>query len=399
MSKNFELLQNLGGDEELFGEPEEFAVSSATQETPAQADEEVDKRAHDKALTASGLPSVFETPASPVSEAGKRTGDNVPSESFAPEPPSSRSAFAPAASTVYDRVDAADDAENVDRYSRANPAPREDTPSDFPHEPSVNWREQDGQSQRPAMRSNGERVRRWLGTLREGTRSWDSWNQVADDHTKLKRTDLETVVRDEELKLVQRIFPESGADLRRLTLFSSVEGKRSCASICGRTAELLAARGDGPVCAVDANFESPCLHQYFGTENERGLADAASESGAIHSFVKQIPEPDLWLLSAGRASAAANFPAIADGLRSRIMELRSAFHYVVIYAGPLRLQTVPMLISRWTDGVVLVLEANSTPRDYAKRVTEMLRAANVSLLGVVLNNRTFPIPEPIYRRL
>jgi Mrp family chromosome partitioning ATPase len=90
---------------------------------------------------------------------------------------------------------------------------------------------------------------------------------------------------------------------------------------------------------------------------------------------------------------------IADGLRVRITELRAAFRYVIIYAGPLRLETSAMLISRWTDGVVLVVEANSTRRETAKRVKESLQAANVSLLGVVLNNRTFPIPEAIYSRL
>jgi Mrp family chromosome partitioning ATPase len=58
-----------------------------------------------------------------------------------------------------------------------------------------------------------------------------------------------------------------------------------------------------------------------------------------------------------------------------------------------------MLLSRWTDGVVLVVEANATRRDAARRVKEILDAAGVSLLGVVLNNRTFPVPEAIYRRL
>lgn len=393
MSKNFELLENLGHDEELFGASEELVVSSVMPGTPVQPDEEIDKRARDKALTAASLPSVFEAPARPASTS---------ESSFGPDtPPPSRSSISSAdtASFARERDETVAGSEYVEPDSRTNPSSPEVAPSDFPHEPNVDERERNAHSRRPPMRSNGPAVRQWLGTLREGVRSWNYRNKAADDGAKVSRPDLETLSRDEELKLVQRIFPESGADLRRLTLFSSVEGKRSCASICGRTAELLAARGDGPVCAVDANFESPCLHQYFGTENDRGLADAALESGAIHGFVKQIPEPDLWLLPAGTASAALNFPAIADGLRSRIMELRSAFRYVVIYAGPLRLQTIPMLISRWTDGVVLVLEANSTPRDYAKRVTEMLRAANVSLLGVVLNNRTFPIPEPIYRRL
>ena len=58
-----------------------------------------------------------------------------------------------------------------------------------------------------------------------------------------------------------------------------------------------------------------------------------------------------------------------------------------------------MLISKWTDGVVLILEAHSTRRDTARRIKESLAAANARVLGVVLNNRTYPIPETLYSRL
>jgi Mrp family chromosome partitioning ATPase len=47
----------------------------------------------------------------------------------------------------------------------------------------------------------------------------------------------------------------------------------------------------------------------------------------------------------------------------------------------------------------LVLEANSTRREAALQVAENLRAANIRILGAVLNKRTFPIPETLYNRL
>jgi Mrp family chromosome partitioning ATPase len=141
------------------------------------------------------------------------------------------------------------------------------------------------------------------------------------------------------------------------------------------------------------------LHEYFGVENLNGLAEATVESGPIQNFAQQIPEPDLWLMPSGKAAAQLRFPTMADGLRVRMEELRKTFRYVVIHSGPLRLETSAMLLSRWTDGVVLVVEANSTRRDAARRVKGILAAAHVSVLGVVLNNRTFPIPDAIYHRL
>jgi len=57
------------------------------------------------------------------------------------------------------------------------------------------------------------------------------------------------------------------------------------------------------------------------------------------------------------------------------------------------------LIGQLSDGVILGLEAHRTRRIAARITKERLQAANVRLLGVVLNQRTFPIPEGIYRKL
>jgi Mrp family chromosome partitioning ATPase len=46
-----------------------------------------------------------------------------------------------------------------------------------------------------------------------------------------------------------------------------------------------------------------------------------------------------------------------------------------------------------------VLKANSTRRDATREIKQQLQAANVRMLGAVLNQRTFPIPERIYNKL
>jgi len=58
-----------------------------------------------------------------------------------------------------------------------------------------------------------------------------------------------------------------------------------------------------------------------------------------------------------------------------------------------------MMFGGLLDGVVLVIKANSSRRDSARDAVQELRSANVRVLGAVLNKRTFPIPERIYKRL
>ncbi|PYU79115.1 MAG: hypothetical protein DMG51_17795 [Acidobacteria bacterium] len=115
--------------------------------------------------------------------------------------------------------------------------------------------------------------------------------------------------------------------------------------------------------------------------------------------MQKHPETDLWILPTGSAAGQLGFSGVYDRLRSRMTELRSQFKYVLIHASPLDLDSAPILLSRWTDGVVMVVEADTTRRKTARRMKQDLEAANVRILGVVLNNRTFSIPEGLYRRL
>jgi Mrp family chromosome partitioning ATPase len=84
---------------------------------------------------------------------------------------------------------------------------------------------------------------------------------------------------------------------------------------------------------------------------------------------------------------------------SRLLDLRKEFGYLLVDAPPLGADIIASVLGQVTDGVVLVLEAHATRRATARRAKETLEAANVPLLGTVLNNRTFPIPEKLYRRL
>lgn len=89
----------------------------------------------------------------------------------------------------------------------------------------------------------------------------------------------------------------------------------------------------------------------------------------------------------------------SDRLRDRLGELREEFDYLLVSAPPLSAFADGMVLGRMLDGVVLVLEADTTRREAAVRVTEGLRNSRIPVLGAVLNNRTFPIPAAVYKRL
>jgi len=212
-----------------------------------------------------------------------------------------------------------------------------------------------------------------------------------------QESDLAAIRYREEVKLVQRIFPLNAQGAPQLVLFSSLESGGDACSICARSCEILAARADGPVCVVDADFRSPFLHRYFGVENRRGFSDAICESGPAQDFTLHIAKSNLWVMPSGSAAVQLILPQASEGVSSRMMELRTLFKYVVINS-LLYLDQVPALPSFAADGIVLVVEANSTRRETVREVMEELQIVGTRVLGLVLNNRTFPIPDAVYHK-
>jgi Mrp family chromosome partitioning ATPase len=408
MSKNFELLQQVGHEEELF--QADLVSREADPTKSGQPGAESEREARETILRNASLPDVFQASSKvaelPLAEAAELSGGlqekseprnlqtTFPSVGYR----TSRNASSPIG-------DPAKGPKNGVTPSNGNNGSRIGALS-AGNKLKASQEEASGASgpemkkePTPRIFRSSSSPRPWVGAMRTAASRWGWRAPGSANHHGPRGIDVDGIAREEEVKLVERVFRGTDQDSTRMAVFAGLAGDAGCASICARAGELLAARGEGPVCVVDANFRLPALHRYFGVENEKGLAEATLETGPIQKFAQQIPEPDLWLMPSGTAASNLSFPAMADGLRVRIAELRETFRYVVIHSGPLRLESRAMLLSRWTDGVVLVLEANATRRDAARRAKENLAAAGVSVLGVVLNNRTFPIPEAIYRRL
>jgi succinoglycan biosynthesis transport protein ExoP len=216
---------------------------------------------------------------------------------------------------------------------------------------------------------------------------------------RLPRLDLESVTREELAKLVQRLFLMPGPDRPRVVAFSGFEHGNGCSWICARASESLIGQGAESVCLVDANLRSPSLHRYFGVDNIVGLAEAVLQTGSIRNFVQRLSGTNLWLLTCGFHTLDPHSLLTSDRLRSRIVELRSEFDYVLVDVPPINHYADATLLGQLADGVVLILEANSTRRETTRKAKESLEAASLRLLGAVLNKRTFPIPEFLYRLL
>jgi len=211
--------------------------------------------------------------------------------------------------------------------------------------------------------------------------------------------DLEALSREERIKLVERLFLLPGSAAPHQVVFCGVETGDGSSWICARASETLASQVNASVCVVDANLRTPFLHEHFRTDNLCGLADAVLQSGPIRNFAHQLNGGNLWLITSGSKTTDPHTLLTSDHLPSRMTELRAQFDYVLVDGPPVNLYADATVLGKLADGIVLVVQANSTRREAARKAKESLASANVRLLGAVLNKRTFPIPEALYRKI
>jgi Mrp family chromosome partitioning ATPase len=195
--------------------------------------------------------------------------------------------------------------------------------------------------------------------------------------------------------LVQRIFPLSSKQASHAVVFTGTESGTGCTWVCARAGEVLANQVSASICLVDANLRAPRLHEQFGVANHHGLSDALLQPEPIEQFVARLSPPNLAILSCGGVIDNARTLLTSNRMSARLAELRSMFDYVLIDASPRE----AAVLAAAADGLVLVLKANSSRKETVRSAVRDLQAANVKILGAVLNQRTFPIPEGLYRRL
>ena len=205
---------------------------------------------------------------------------------------------------------------------------------------------------------------------------------------------IDARARAEIQRLVHTLFLSGATSAPHQVLFCGVDEGEASGRLCVGAGEILASEQPLPVCVVDAKVRVPSLHRYFHSD---GFSPSRGKgSGRFHA--RQMGN-NLWFLALEGMLSNGDLACGAEQLRSNLREVRKEFAYVLIDAEPVGQQADAAALGQATDGVVLVLEANATRRVAALSAKEALEAAGVRLLGTVLNDRTFPIPEKLYRKL
>lgn len=136
---------------------------------------------------------------------------------------------------------------------------------------------------------------------------------------------------------------------------------------------------------IDANLRDPCLHEWFGLPNLRGLSDALA--GRSSAIPRHCPPLDtLWLLNGG--TVAPNPQELLAHKRYQVLltQLASKFDAVFINTPALSGNLDAQLVAARAGAALMVARENYTSLRILDKASHRLRDLGVAITGVALSH-------------
>ncbi len=143
---------------------------------------------------------------------------------------------------------------------------------------------------------------------------------------------------------------------------------------------------DQTVLLVDADLRNPSVARIFGLQTDTGLVDYLKNGVPIPELLIHPQGLNkLVLLPGGRPAPDAAELVRSPQMTDLVQELKHCYpdRYVLFDLPPILTFADAMAFAPYVDGIILVVEANKTPREDIDRCLEMLKKFPV--LGFVLN--------------
>lgn len=158
------------------------------------------------------------------------------------------------------------------------------------------------------------------------------------------------------------------------------EGKSTVASNLAR----VIARSGQRTLLIDADMRRPVIGKAFQLDTEVGLSQLLIGSVTADQAIQRVDGTRLWVLPAGQIPPNPSELLGSRRMHDLIAELSTQF-FVIVDAPPVLAVTDAQLLSRHTDGAIIVSVPGSTRAEGLRKAVESIRGVGSAVFGVVLN--------------
>jgi capsular exopolysaccharide synthesis family protein len=179
-------------------------------------------------------------------------------------------------------------------------------------------------------------------------------------------------------------FSLSKKGCKKILITSSVahEGKSTTSA---NTAICFAETG-ARVLLIDCDLRKPNLGNLFGEPKSSGLSNVLVNEVEVSDVIYHSKYTNLDLVFAGNIPPNPTELLSSDSMGDIIKELEKKYDYIFFDTPPVNIVTDAVLVSKFTDGVVVVSRQNYTEKKLLGQSINRLRFVNAKIIGVVLND-------------
>ncbi len=138
------------------------------------------------------------------------------------------------------------------------------------------------------------------------------------------------------------------------------------------------------VLLIDCDLHMPTMHHKLNLKNKYGLVDVVSNFKLFDDCVIHYMS-NFDVLTAGTTIPFISEFIQSSALHNFILDKREKYDYIFIDCPPIVPISDAFIISKYTDGAILVVAAGESDKRVLQQAKERLDDLDVNVLGVVLN--------------
>jgi len=155
------------------------------------------------------------------------------------------------------------------------------------------------------------------------------------------------------------------------------------------------------IALVDFNLRNPAVAEVLELESGPGLTEVLDGRVPLEGAMRGVQLPNgnvLHVLTAGAATEQPLALIKSRQAQAVIARLKDRYDHTIIDVTTPSVHPDPQVVGVQVDGALLVAGAGKTPRETVAEAKRRLELSGVRCLGVVLNQRSDPVPDFLYRR-
>jgi capsular exopolysaccharide synthesis family protein len=179
------------------------------------------------------------------------------------------------------------------------------------------------------------------------------------------------------------LFSAADRQLKTIVVSSANprEGKTTCVIYLGTTM----AQSGQRVLLIDTDMRKPRLHSLTGGSRTVGLSNLILGDRDYDEVIRSTDVPNLSVLPCGPLPPNPAELLMGSRFSKILADLNERFDRIILDSPPLQPVTDAVLLSKQTDGVILVVQAGRTLREDIKRSANKIRGVGGAIFGVIVN--------------